>query len=278
MRIAWKRRRAAARAAVLGDLPVGVTAEEVEAHCAQMPPRYWEDVTAGGLAWHLSALHGFYGSLARGKREATAPFLAWRHDRAAGASDLAVVTWDRHALFSRIAGSLALAGLNVLSADVHTRGDHVVLDLFRVCTPTQRAALEAGRRTTAARALARSLRAGGDEFPFAAMIRRKRLSAPGGGGARLFATEIEFDQGAARGATVLRVRTPDYLGLLYDLSETLALMGLEITQARAGTRRAAAVDEFTISEKKTGRISDPHRLAGVRAALLKRLGSAHARL
>lgn len=272
-----QKRRDAVRAAAMRHPPAGVTEEEIEAHCRQMPPRYWERLPAEDLVWHLGALHGFYGRIAHGKKEPTAPFLAWRHDRAAGASDLAVVTWDRHALFSRIAGSLSLAGLNVLSADIHTRGDHVVLDLFRVCTPTRRAALETGRRTTAARALARALRAGGDEFPFATMIRRKRLAASGGGISRLFATEVEFDNRAARDATVLRIRTPDYLGLLYDVAETLALMGLEITQARVGTRGAVAVDEFAVAEKKVGRITDRHRLAGVRAALLKRIQAAQAR-
>ena len=101
----WQKRRETARAAVMRRPPAGVTGEEIEAHCRQMPPRYWERLSAEDLAWHLGALHGFYGRIAHGKKEPTAPFLAWRHDRISGATDLAVVTWDRHALFSRIARS-----------------------------------------------------------------------------------------------------------------------------------------------------------------------------
>ena len=77
----WQKRRDSARAAVLRAPPSGVTLEEIEAHCLQMPARYWEHLAAEDLAWHLLALHGFYGRIARGKKEPTAPFLAWRHDR-----------------------------------------------------------------------------------------------------------------------------------------------------------------------------------------------------
>src|SRR5437870_3879521 len=47
-----------------------------------------------------------------------------------GTSDLVVVTRDLPGLFAALAGTLAANGVNVMSAQIHTRGDGVAIDTF----------------------------------------------------------------------------------------------------------------------------------------------------
>ncbi len=56
-----------------------------------------------------------------------------RHFRDQGHSIASFCAWDSQDLLAKIAGSFAVVPINILSADIYTRGDNVVLDVFRVC-------------------------------------------------------------------------------------------------------------------------------------------------
>ncbi len=51
-----------------------------------------------------------------------------------GHSEVWVCGWDRPRLLERIAGAFLSAQVNILSADIFTRGDNLALDIFRVCS------------------------------------------------------------------------------------------------------------------------------------------------
>ena len=68
------------------------------------------------------------------------------------------------ALSRGMAGSFSSAGLNILGADVFTRGDSLVLDIFRVCTPRHEAVTDAKEMAQVEKRLAQSLEA--EEFDF----------------------------------------------------------------------------------------------------------------
>ena len=62
-----------------------------------------------------------------------------------GSSDLVVVTRDVPGLFSLIAGTLAAHGINIISAQIHTRADGIAIDTFQVNDPAGEAVTAAAR-------------------------------------------------------------------------------------------------------------------------------------
>src|SRR5438874_11250232 len=84
----------------------------VKAHLAMMADRYLESASVQRMADHLRML----GELG----EAPVVTKLFHHPDL-GSSDLVVVTRDLPGLFSLIAGSLAACGVNIISAQIHTR-------------------------------------------------------------------------------------------------------------------------------------------------------------
>src|SRR6266851_2512106 len=75
-----------------------------------------------------------------------------------GSSELVVATQDVPGLFSLIAGTLASQGINILSAQIHTRADGIVLDTFQANDPFGEAVTEEARWRRTLEALRRVLR------------------------------------------------------------------------------------------------------------------------
>src|SRR2546425_3524162 len=57
-------------------------------------------------------------------------------------------------LFSLIAGTLASQGVNIMSAQIHTRGDGIAIDTFQVNDPTGEAVTRSEEHTSELQSLA----------------------------------------------------------------------------------------------------------------------------
>src|SRR2546422_9898762 len=64
---------------LIAERPPLVSAEEIEAHFANMPTRYWGHVNEDDVRWHLEMLHTFFASLTGKDSQAVAPVVRWRH-------------------------------------------------------------------------------------------------------------------------------------------------------------------------------------------------------
>jgi [protein-PII] uridylyltransferase len=74
---------------------------------------------------------------------------------------------------------------------------------------------------------------------------------------------------AASDATVVEVRSPDVVGVLYLIARTLTDLGLDIHQARAVTLGSAVVDTFYVRDHDGRPVDD--RAPEITAALLELL-------
>ena len=182
-------------------------------------------------------------------------------DKAAAGSEsvgeLLVVAPDTAGLLSRLAGLLAVHGLDVVTATVTTEGTHAV-NVFRVAARFGRVA-----DLDVLRADFTALLAG--RFSLAARLgaAERAYPVPADTAARV----VWFD-GQASDATIVEVRTADSIGLLYRLTGALERCQLDVRSARISTLGGSVVDAFAVRAADGGLVGDPELRRTVEQALL----------
>lgn len=178
---------------------------------------------------------------------------------------LLVVAPDRPGLFSRVAGALSLRGLTVLAADAMSE-DGMAAAQFRVAEgdgvewPTVTAevgrALD-GRLALEAR-LAERARSGRHRTPALTLA-----AAP----------HVRLDNAASASATIVEVRAPDAVGVLYRITRALADLDLDIRMAKVSTLGAEVFDVFYVRTASGVKVTERAHQREVERAILHALGA-----
>jgi len=154
---------------------------------------------------------------------------------------ITVVSPDVAGTFGRIAGVLALHGLDVVSARAHSDEGGMAASQFRIVPPgdglnwrSVKADLSkalAGRLAIEARLAdrARTYR----------RRRRTQAAAPA-------PPSVVFDDAASSNATVIVVKAPTRVGILYRISKALGELGLDIRHSTVQTIGMEVVDTFYV--------------------------------
>jgi [protein-PII] uridylyltransferase len=244
--------------------------EEIYSHFELMPASYYINSTAEEITRHLMVIHRFLTRQLEVEeaQEALIPVVDWQSFPAQSYSQVSICTWDRLGLFSKICGSFASAELNILRANIFTRGDHVVLDVFDVCDKDLAAVTDQKAIQTAEGMLERMLtdREHVELHDILKRLRTIRGEAPKIREVRI-PTLIDFDNEISKGRTILEVQTEDRLGLLYAITHTLSELGLDISFAKISTEKGAAIDVFYVQDQLGNKITDPARLDTIRSKL-----------
>ena len=179
---------------------------------------------------------------------------------------LTVMADDRPGLFSRVAGVLAMHGLDVLAAAAYSSDDGRALAEFRVADPVHseppwnrviadlRRALSGGLAIQA-RVVARAR----------TYARTRQLSRSPAEAA------VRIDNDASQVATVIDVHAPDAIGTLYRITRTLADFDLDIRKARVQTLGSEVVDSFYVRDRSGHKVTDAARLAEIERGVLHAL-------
>jgi [protein-PII] uridylyltransferase len=177
---------------------------------------------------------------------------------------LTVVSPDRPGLFCRVAGVLALNGLDVLSANAHSDDTGMALEQFTVSSGFADAVDWAKVERDVDRALAGQLALRARLADRARMYGRRRRVRPEWAP---FEKKVVIDNEASAGATVLEVRAPDAVGLLFRVTSAMADLDLDIRSARIQTLADHVVDAFYVRNSSGQKITDPEHLAEIERAL-----------
>jgi [protein-PII] uridylyltransferase len=242
-------------------LPDEVPLQAVKAHVALVPDRYLTNTSVQRMAEHLRLI---------ARLESVPVATELFHHPDLGTADLVVVTRDVPGLFSLIAGTLAAHAVNIISAQISTRGDGIAIDTFQVNDPAGEAVTSATRWGRVLDALRAVLV--GEQTVEALLERRQRgTPAPAGGFGPL---KIAVDNRLSDAHTVVEVKCPDRLGLLYRITRTLSAQGLDIASARIATEIDQALDTFYVHDRAGRKLDEPAATEPLRAALEQALAQA----
>jgi len=248
----------AERTGRLRDLLPQVPEAELNAFVLRMPRRYFLSVSPTQAARHLPTITPHVGSA--DVRTATAP------GSRPGTYELLVVAQDRPGLLAWIAGSLAVGGISILSAEVFTTGDGVAIDLFEVEGAFEPEIGE-GRWRRFRQSLRRAID-GSISIDRAVDEQRARYPAP-----RVRTTvTVHIDNEASDFSTVVEVGAPDRIGLLHDITQALAELQLDVHLAKVATYDGRVVDAFYVRDGVGRKITDPAQSDEIVRALRERLG------
>jgi [protein-PII] uridylyltransferase len=175
-------------------------------------------------------------------------------------------------VFHRLTGALSGKGLEILSAEINTLADGLVLDRFWVVDPDFADEPPAARLQSVEAALAQALIRPTEQPP----TFRRTWQARGTGdraGLPGMPTRVRIDNNTSDRFTVIDVFTADRRGLLYTITRMLFELGLSVSVAKIGTYLDQVVDVFYVTDTQGRKIEGEERLNQIRARLLAEIES-----
>lgn len=246
------------RARILNALSEEFPSEELISHLEMMPLKYQLTTSEAKVASHLR--------LARIVRTGYPFSLIWNNFPLVGYSEVTVCAPGVPGRFAKIAGTLTANNLNILTAQIFTRKDGLVFRTFHVNDSRGSAVLEEGLWLRLKQDLEAVLE-GRVQVEELLRSRRPRFPIKGKKESLGRPSRVEFDNYVSETHTVIDVRAPDRLGLLYSISSTLSALGLDLSLAKITTEVDQAVDVFYVTERDGKKVEDPERLATIKAAI-----------
>ncbi len=267
--------RAHSRARVIGMLAdEQAPPAEVAAFVDRIDHRFFGQLTPRQAARHVRL------SLAQ-RAAGSRVDVAVSHFPLRGISEVAVVAPDVHGALAAIAGALTANRVDVLGAVVghaDEPGGRIALDLFFVRDLVGEAITEDDPRWARLAGDLRELFDSGAPDPVAvrALIAKRRppsglppRKTPG------VATEIRVLGDEHDEASIVEVFTRDRMGVLHDITQTLADLGLDILLSKVSTEGEKVADVFYVTrgggEGARGKITDPIEIAAIAEKLRDRL-------
>lgn len=187
-------------------------------------------------------------------------------------TELIVTGPDEPGILARIAGAIASVGLNIMSADIISTSDGFAVDIFHVAHFNPRAvppisprAVDSPRRLDGLRQRIMDVLC--HDVDIDELLERRRTEqrlAPRPVPA--VSTRVRVDPHTSRRFTVLEVRAPDQLGLLYTIASTLFQCRVNTRVSRIDSLGHQAIDTFYV-EDFDGRPLTQTRIAEVTASL-----------
>ena len=170
-------------------------------------------------------------------------------------------------VFHKLTGALASQGLQILSAEINTLADGLVLDRFYVLDPDYAVAPPPERLEAVALALVESLKSPHGAPAFRNVWRssssRDRVTL------NRLPTRVLIDNSSSDHFTILDIFASDRMGLLYSITRTLFEMNLSVSVAKIGTYLDQVVDVFYVTDQAGNKVQDEQWLHHIRTRLFE---------
>jgi [protein-PII] uridylyltransferase len=230
---------------------------DIDTYVARHYPAYWLKVDLPQKVAHARFVRRAEAS---GKSLVTTVSF----DHARSVAELTVLAPDHPWLLSIIAGACAMAGANIVDAQIFTTTDGRALDTIALTREFDRDEDEERRAARVADTIEKAL-TGAIKLPD--MLAKR---PPPKGRIRAFAIEPEvtINNNWSNRFTMVEVTGLDRPGLLFELTATISKLNLNIASAHVATFGERVVDVFYVTDLLGAKIEAATRQAAIKRALL----------
>jgi [protein-PII] uridylyltransferase len=232
-------------------------ADSLDRYIARHYPAYWLKVDLPHKLAHARFVREIE---AAGKRLATCVSF----DATRGVTELSVFAPDHPWLLSIIAGACALAGANIVDAQIYTTTDGLALDTISVTREFERDEDEGRRAQRIGDAIEKAVRG---ELKLPDVV-AKRAAPKGRLKAFAIEPEVTINNQWSNRYTVVEVTGLDRPGLLYELTTSLSKLNLNIASAHVATFGERVVDVFYVTDLTGAQITTATRQTAIKRPLL----------
>ena len=226
-----------------------------------LPPAYLQGTNASQIAAQLERLQ----QLRQDQAVAWARYLSDRD-----VVEYTVGTYEQivPGIFHRLTGVLTSQGLEILSADIYTLEDGLVLDRFFVHDPDYVGEPSLTRMDHVRDYLVRAMTDSSSESP---TFRRTWEAEHRDQATDLFPlpTRVLFDNNSSDRYTIIDIFANDRRGLLYTITNTLFDSRVSVAIAKIGTYVDQVVDVFYVTDQNGNKIEGERSLDQIRGRLLE---------
>jgi [protein-PII] uridylyltransferase len=178
--------------------------------------------------------------------------------------ELSVVTSDRPYLFTKIAGTLASWGMNIIKANAFSNAAGVVVDSFFFKDRFRTLELNPPERDRFKRSVSDVINGKAD---LQQLLQRRGID---NGPSRLAVVpKVTLDQDSSSHSTLIEVVAPDKTGLLYQIASEISEEGCNIELALIDTEGQTAIDVFYVT--RNGKKLSSGTAKALRKSLLEEL-------
>jgi [protein-PII] uridylyltransferase len=239
----------------LGQL--GFAESRIESYFERMPRRYFVSHTGRQIVRHARVVLSYLPDQLVASSVEEMP---------GGITTFTLCAQDRHGLYAQVAGCLMAVRINVLASHVYTMRGGTALEIYRVSTPAGRAEERAAVWAKLDQILKEVLSGRRD---LEGMLRGLRRPVGRGVTPSRLPPSVGISNEVSDFYTVVDLSANDRLGLLYQLTRTLAAHRLEIFLSRATTVLDQVADTFYVKGPDGKKLTDPLAIEALRRDLLE---------
>jgi [protein-PII] uridylyltransferase len=228
---------------------------DVENHFEFMPRRAFHFRQAPQVVTQVRTVRHFLQRETE-KKDPYAFCIKWIDHTERGYTELVLATRDRPLLLEKVCCALASEQVNILSADLFTRHDGIVVNIFRVCTTNFGPVSDAHTRKRFLDTFGTILSQHGYE-PEKFLKRRTNFLKPRTDNDIPVPVRAYVSNDIHPTCTTVEIQGLDRIGLLHDLFHTINQHGLNTVHARICTEKGVAMDSLYITTRDGKKIEDP---------------------
>jgi [protein-PII] uridylyltransferase len=180
-------------------------------------------------------------------------------------TELSLLAPNHPRLLALFAGACAAAGANISGAHISTTRDGFALDTFLLARELD---LDDDERRRAGRITDTIEKVLKGQVRLSDLMAKPRIRRSSRIGAFTVPPEVLIDNSLSDQFTVVQVSGLDRPGLLYELTNTLSNLNLDITSAHIATFGEKAVDVFYVTDLTNKKVTSPQRQKAVEQRLL----------